>query len=1117
MSDLSRKRTDAVIATLLDADYDFSKYLSIAKQSENPLDMVLPQMIEEKIDQPYKMRDLESPMSVASMTIGSPYMAGQTKVSTNIMDDWPMAEPSNPYGEHHPLSLKSGSCPLLHGGQHGEPEYAHHLIESAKMLKENSLHEKSLAHLHRNSPEYGNSPVSMHDLYQKDRQRSAFMDEGEWLEEKRQEFMTSFGMLPYLFGLDWNTPNHRDEFGEILQQMSAEESKDSPNSKAMMNKFQEKSGITWDRALRSWKSRFTPMAEWWTRPADRHGPVSSANLGDLDDHYTGAWDGENQKSLNHHWWQPFLHWGGVGRSKDSLKDLLKQSYPSVFNGGWVEQELFDSVLAKLEQSLHHNSHFPRAATQTRSPALTGGTNSDRYTRKRGNWSAVSNQAHLHPSEVKGQGGRMTVPSDALLMSSLGRAMAAHTDVGNPKKGIYREDHPSSVSDYWKLHNAHFKDADMALGDNISKVTEQVIKQFGPEVLTGTDLESNTIARGNLQQIAQAANMAAMRIENKSENGNGQIIQPISPMAQSTMPPTYLAGNNDVWGHEMPATLAWRFDPEQNGLRFDLKDTPFKTLQRTVHENHIPLPSMLDAEIKPKERDVYAMSATSPYGHSHLVSGDLIKADDYEPTGVFKTMIEPAHTIYDLEDIASLKGFSGGWAVQKMPKGKRHLVEKKGKRVSPMSLSSKIKTDLKKIQGDAIFDAYVDGDTMVAVDLLLHKGTDLHLEPLEDRLDALRTLYDSTEHLHFPSPNNYNSADNDGLEKTVLSLKEKGENLLLRDLTSTFIKGRSVHPKWIRFVEKGNISKQYPTTPHIKVKHNDITLHYPEILSPVFVKGKYDGKGYDVESIECELPSLVKHASHQMPLWGPIALSLLKEGAAGGGGGGSAAGGGSSAGGSSLSSNSAGTHSALHSVGRRKKQRKFNTIKSIILRAPAITGDEEKGDSVDDTMKHTRRYIRDKEVSMTTSQLCSALKGLSPKMLENFGNEYGIEEKDGKWTVNEAIDDDIIENFVYPRMNGASPDGGAWSGMQADLTAPRGPTELTDEENTTFADPKNRDLEDEEQEPILNLTIQEKDVGPAELQVDGERAVLRYPEKTPKEIANEQDIEPASRSEAQRIA
>ena len=1097
--DLLRKRTDAIIATLLDADYDISEYLSITKESENPLDMVLPQIIEEKIDQPYKMRDLNAPMSVSSMSLGSPFMAGQSKVSTNIMDDWPMADATNPYGEHHPLSLKSGCCPLLHGGQHGEPEFAHHLIESSKMLKEHSLHEKSLSHLYKQSQEYGNSPQSMHDLYLKDRQRSAFVDEGEWLEDKRNEFMTSFGMLPYLFGLDWNTPDHRDSFGGILQQMSAEPSKDEPNTKALMNKLQEKSGITWDRALRSWKARFTPLAEWWMRPADRHGPVSNANIGELDDHYHGAWDSEGEKALNHQWWLPFLHWGGVGRSKDSLKDMLKQSYPDVFNGGWLEEELVDSVFGRLDTSLHHSSHFPQAAQESRSPSITGGVNSDRYTQKRGNWSAVSNQAHLHPSEIKGQGGRMSVPSDQLLMSSLGRAMSAHTDVGNARRGIYREDHPSSVPDYWKLHNQHFKDADLELGNNISKISEQVTKQFGPEVLNGTEPESNTIARGNLQQIAQAANMSGLRIPNESKYG------PVSPKSQATMPPTYLSGNNDVWGHEMPATLAWRFDPEQNGLRFDLKDTPFNTLQRTVHENHIPLPSMMEGEMKPKERDVYAMSATNPSGHSHLVSGDLIKADDYEPTGIFKTLLEPAHTIYDLEDIKDLKGFSGGWAVQKMPTGKRTFVEKKGKRISPMSLPKKVKDDLKKLQGDATFDAYIENDVMIAIDLLLHKGTDLHMEPLEDRLDALRTLYDSTENLHFPSPNNYNSADNDGLEKTILSLKENGENMLLRDLTSTFIKGRSVHPKWIRFVGKNNISKQYPTTPQIIVKGENITLHYPEILSPVTIKGEYDGMGYDIHSIECKLPSLVKHATKQMPLWGPIAVSLLKEGAVASGGGGT------------VTSSTPGTHSPLHSVVRTKKRRKFDTVKSILLRAPAITGDEEEGDSVNHTMVHARRYIRDEERSMTSSELCNGVKGLSPKMLEHFGNEYGVEEKDGKWTVNEAIDDDIIEN-AWGRGIGASPDGGAWSGMQADITAPRGPTELMDEENTTFADPKNRNLEDEEQEPILNLTIQEKEgAGPAELEVEGGRAVLRYAEKTPKDLKNEEDIEPALRSEAQRIA
>ena len=78
----------------------------------------------------------------------------------------------------------------------------------------------------------------------------------------------------------------------------------------------------------------------------------------------------------------------------------------------------------------------------------------------------------------------------------------------------------------------------------------------------------------------------------------------------------------------------------------------------------------------------------------------------------------------------------------------------------------------------------------------------------------------------------------------------------------------------------------------------------------------------------------------------------------------------------------------------------------------------------------------------------------------------------------------------------------------------------DEENTTFADPKNRNLgeEEEEEEPVMHLTIQSKEgTGGAELNVEGGRAVLSYPEKTTQEIEAEQDIDPAMRSESQRIA
>ena len=1115
---LNRARTDAVIAFLNGSDYDFGPYLDLAKQAPpGGMDAALAALMQQQpSDQPYRLRDLNSPLPMA--VISSNLLAGHPKVSTSPTEDWPMADAENPYGEHHPLSMKSGCCPLLHGGQHGEPEYAHHIISTIPLLQD--MKEKEVL-IGRNldKERYGHPIEHMHDLFQRHRAEDAFMDEGEWTERKRAELMNSFGMLPYLFGLEWSRPEQREAFVDLLVQANA--ATDEASRKVILNKMQERAGLSWGRAQRSWMSRFPPMAEWWGRPSDRHGTINHAGLSPEDDHFMGAWSEDGSPSMNHHWWEPFLYWGGVGRGSDSLMETFRQSYPEMFTqGGWSEGTLIEPVMQALSMSRASSSHYPILArdrnVETVNPetvaAIHGGP-SDDFTRKRGNWSSVANHAHLHPSEIKGSSHqRMQVPSDALLMSSLGRAIVSHTETGRQKKGIYREEHPTSTRAYWGIHNPHFETTDRFLGDMIGNTAQQVMEQFGPEVLTGTDPQSNTIARGNLQQIAAAVNHAAMRTQMgpKYKVMAGMQMQPLSPVnpnSHATMPPVYVSGNNDVWGHEMPATLAWRFDPE-SGLRFDVKDTPFTTMQRTVHSGHIPLPSMMDVEMLPKQNDVYAMSAVNPQGLSHLVSGDLQKADDYEPTGVFKTLIQPAHTIYDLEDLDTLKGFSGDWVVQSVPSGKRMLIEKKGRKVTPANLNEKVKDDLRKLSGDCTFDAYVDGKVMTAIDLLVHKGSDLHMEPLEDRLNALRTLYDSTEHMIFPSPVNCNLADNEGLVKTADSMRD-GE-LLIRDAKSTFMKGREVHPKWVRLVEKDTVKKHFPTLPQVVVRGNRLELHYPEIVEPVVVKGEMQDEGFVVEGYEGS-PALIKHALRQKDLWGPLGVALLKEGAAaaapaGGGGG-------------TVTSSTPGTHSPLHSERRRRRPRRHLTVKSAVLRAPAISGDDGKPEEVENVMRHARRYISDKEVSMTTEEMCDGVKGLSPKMLETYGPEYGVEEKDGKWTVNEAIDDDIVERFMYPRMNSASPDGGAWSGMQADLTAPRGPTELTEESGTTFADGRSVEEDEEREEtPSLQMRIDRGLMGDeATLEVEGHRAVLRYPKRSLEEEQDEQEVDPTTRSEAERVA
>ena len=172
----------------------------------------------------------------------------------------------------------------------------------------------------------------------------------------------------------------------------------------------------------------------------------------------------------------------------------------------------------------------------------------------------------------------------------------------------------------------------------------------------------------------------------------------------------------------------------------------------------------------------------------------------------------------------LRGFSGNWIVQKKPMGKRMFIEKQGNSLKNSNLPSAIKKDLREINGDFIFDAYLDGDKLSVVDLLVHKGTDMHLEPLEDRVNALRTLYDSTENVHFPMPTNCVSTDQEGLSKAITAFDES--ELLIRDSKSTFMKEKEVHPKWIRYAKDSIAKAFYPPMPELIVYPNKINYKCP---------------------------------------------------------------------------------------------------------------------------------------------------------------------------------------------------------------------------------------------------------------------------------------------------
>ena len=90
--ELLRSRTDSILGFLNGHDIDHSEYLSLVQKQGSLFDMALSSMIAPPNQSPYQMRDLNSPMPVSQMQIGSPFLAGHGKVSTNMMDDWPMAD-----------------------------------------------------------------------------------------------------------------------------------------------------------------------------------------------------------------------------------------------------------------------------------------------------------------------------------------------------------------------------------------------------------------------------------------------------------------------------------------------------------------------------------------------------------------------------------------------------------------------------------------------------------------------------------------------------------------------------------------------------------------------------------------------------------------------------------------------------------------------------------------------------------------------------------------------------------------------------------------------------------------------------------------------------------------
>jgi len=265
---------------------------------------------------------------------------------------------------------------------------------------------------------------------------------------------------------------------------------------------------------------------------------------------------------------------------------------------------------------------------------------------------------------------------------------------------------------------------------------------------------------------------------------------------------------------------------------------------------------------------------------------------------------------------------------------------------------------------------------------------------------------------------------------------------------------------------------------MSIRNSNIILEYPGIYTPVIVKIDSDQKGTYVSEYE-GMPHLVKQAQTQFGLWSPVAAHYIGL-----------------------------PDQAIPSY------RKRPVLRKSIDKAPEVNieGEHEDGDSISNIMRHARKAITSEERALNDKELIAHVDGLTQSMLDKYAGEYGLEHtEDGKWTVNEAIDDDIAEKFAFPRMNRASGDGGAWSGMQGDITAPTGPTEITDEENTTFANPRKDQVEPDPSGGFRPMSmIVDTENGQATLDIKDRKAVIRFPKKDKDHDARESEVLPALR-------
>ena len=169
-------------------------------------------------------------------------------------------------------------------------------------------------------------------------------------------------------------------------------------------------------------------------------------------------------------------------------------------------------------------------------------------------------------------------------------------------------------------------------------------------------------------------------------------------------------------------------------------------------------------------------------------------------------ILPMHRIFNVDDLDSLRGFTGEWVVTSWPKGERIMLTRKGDNFTAQTtLNEKIEVP-KQVQKDAkkssekdfVLDGMLHKKRFYVIDVLKVEDDDIHEMKATERVRLLRATFEPHEHFQPPSPSTLRTTDDDGLEDAIAELEQP---ILLRDAQSTYMRGELRHPKWV-ILQKG---------------------------------------------------------------------------------------------------------------------------------------------------------------------------------------------------------------------------------------------------------------------------------------------------------------------------